>query len=90
MKSVKKAFEILKVVHSLGEADRMEIFQCFDGTFSWSFVKRAIGFLASEELIERHPPGLPDRGSVWRLTEKGQSVVDDWMVDMPTEEVPKS
>ena len=89
MTGAKRAFEILEVLGKLGEASRMELFQCFDGTLKWEFVKRAIGFLASEKLIESVPADIPGRGSIWKLTKKGESVISDWEAEQPTEEVEK-
>ena len=89
MEGVRRSFEILKILHSTQGSSRMEIFQCFDGMKDWHFVKRAIGFLASEKLIESFPPDAPFSGATWQLTVKGLKVIEDWEADAVTEEIVK-
>ena len=89
MSAIKRTFEILEAVNNLGESTRMDVFQSFDGLKNWSFVKRSLGFLAAEKLIESRPNELPGKGRLWKTTKSGKEFLDQLFSEEITEEVPR-
>ena len=83
---MKRCLEFLDVINSMGEVSRLQVFHAFDGGIEWGSVKRFLGWMKHEGLVNTKKGDSPEFPELWFVTDLGrQRLVELHWEEDPTD-----